>query len=162
MIPDPIVELSGVTIRYGNQSILAGLDLQIAKGSFIALVGPSGSGKTTLLKTINGLVSPNDGRVHINGRNIAETPPAELRRGIGYAFQGIGLFPHMTVAENIGIVPRLSGWSEQERGRSRFRTGRNGRLAQDGSAAIPRFAFRWAGPTDRFLRVRWPQGRRSC
>jgi osmoprotectant transport system ATP-binding protein len=81
----------------------------------VALVGPSGSGKTTLLKTINRLVEPDEGEVLIEGSDVRAQPAAELRRRIGYAFQGIGLFPHMNVAENIAIVPRLTGASEAER-----------------------------------------------
>ncbi len=96
-----------------------GVSLSIAPGAFTALVGASGSGKTTLLKTINRLVEPDAGEVRIDGRLVGEQPAPELRRTIGYAFQGVGLFPHLSVAENIGVTPRLLGW---ERARIAART----------------------------------------
>ena len=85
------------------------LSLQIGKGSFVALVGASGSGKSTLLRLVNRLDRPDEGCVLIEGRDVATLDPIALRRGVGYVFQHIGLFPHMTIAENIGIVPRLAG-----------------------------------------------------
>jgi osmoprotectant transport system ATP-binding protein len=84
--------------------------LEVADGGFLAVVGESGSGKSTLLKMVNRLVEPDSGRVEIDGRPVGEGPAAELRRRIGYVFQGIGLFPHLTVADNIGVTPRLLGW----------------------------------------------------
>lgn len=104
------IELSAIRKRYGAHAALDGVDLSVAPGQFVALVGGSGSGKTTLLKTINRLVAPDDGHVRIDGRDAAATPAHELRRGVGYVFQEVGLFPHLTVAENIGITPRLLGW----------------------------------------------------
>jgi osmoprotectant transport system ATP-binding protein len=83
-------------------------------GDFIALVGGSGSGKTTTLKMINRLIEPSSGRVLIDGQPAAGFEPHALRRRIGYVFQGIGLFPHMTVAENIAITPRLLGWTDAD------------------------------------------------
>jgi osmoprotectant transport system ATP-binding protein len=115
VVADPFLELSDITKRHGAVAALDGVSLSVAAGAFVALVGPSGSGKTTLLKTINRLVEPDEGEVRIEGRDVREGPPAELRRRIGYAFQGIGLFPHMDVAENIAIVPRLTGAPEAER-----------------------------------------------
>jgi len=103
------ITLSGLTKCYGAHVALDDVSLDIAQGSFVALVGSSGSGKTTLLKTINRLIEPDRGTIRIDGTDISDTPVAELRREIGYVFQGIGLFPHMSVAENIGIVPRLNG-----------------------------------------------------
>ncbi|MDT0575964.1 ATP-binding cassette domain-containing protein [Croceicoccus sp. F390] len=85
--------------------------IDIAAGSFVALIGASGSGKSTLLKTINRLIAPDEGRVLIEGVDVAGLAAPVLRRQIGYVFQGIGLFPHMNVAENIAIVPRLAGSS---------------------------------------------------
>jgi osmoprotectant transport system ATP-binding protein len=84
------------------------VSLAIAPGELVALVGPSGSGKTTLLKSINRLVDPDSGRVMVHGQDVRSLPVAELRRGIGYVFQAIGLFPHMSVAENIWVVPSLT------------------------------------------------------
>ncbi|MFN3515063.1 MAG: ATP-binding cassette domain-containing protein [Phenylobacterium sp.] len=103
------IELSGVAKRYGSHVALAGIDLAVAEGEFVALVGASGSGKTTLLKTINGLVAPDAGEVRVLG-GAAAGAPHELRRRIGYVFQEVGLFPHLTVAENIGVTSRLLGW----------------------------------------------------
>ena len=86
----------------------------VPAGQFVAIVGESGSGKTTLLKMINRLLEPDAGDVLVNGEPILAQAPHELRRRIGYVFQRIGLFPHLTVAENIGITPTLIGWSRDE------------------------------------------------
>ncbi len=88
------------------------VSLEVAAGSFVALVGASGSGKTTVMKTINRLIEPDAGEVRIDGVSAASTDAPTLRRSIGYVFQGAGLFPHLRVAENIGITPRLLGWRE--------------------------------------------------
>ena len=109
-MPDPIIELRGVSKRYGALAAVDDLSLALDAGSFTALLGGSGSGKTTALKTINGLVTPDAGQVLIDGAPAGAEPPHVLRRRIGYVFQEIGLFPHMTVAENIAIAPRLAGW----------------------------------------------------
>ena len=105
----PAVRFEGVTKRYGEAIALAGIDLEIAPGSFVALVGASGSGKSTLLKTVNRLIEPTSGTVLIDGSDVAADEPHLLRRRIGYVFQNIGLFPHMTVAENIAIGLRIDG-----------------------------------------------------
>jgi osmoprotectant transport system ATP-binding protein len=109
----PVIELQSVEKRYGGVVALAGVDLGISAGEFTALVGASGSGKTTLLKTINRLVAPDAGAVRVAGEDALATEPHVLRRKIGYIFQEIGLFPHMTVAENIGVTPRLLGWDRE-------------------------------------------------
>ncbi|MDB5446567.1 MAG: ATP-binding transporter protein [Phenylobacterium sp.] len=106
----PLIELEEVAKRYGAQPALAGVSLSVAKGEFVALVGGSGSGKTTLLKTINRLVPHDAGRIRIAGEDVQAIAPPALRRRIGYVFQEVGLFPHLTVAENIAITPRLLGW----------------------------------------------------
>ncbi len=93
--------------------MVSGLDLQVEDGEWLALIGASGSGKTTSLKMINRLVEPTRGRIFVGGRDVATIPPEELRRGIGYVLQAIGLFPHWTVAENVGAVPRLLGWDPE-------------------------------------------------
>ena len=85
----------------------------VAKGDLVAILGESGCGKTTTLKMINRLIDPTDGRIVLDGVDVMTIDPAILRRMIGYAFQGVGLFPHMTVAENIGITPKLLAWGEQ-------------------------------------------------
>lgn len=90
--------------------VLRGLNLDMPVGQTLALVGRSGTGKSTLLKLINGLLVPDRGQVVVEGRDTREWNPFELRRRIGYVLQEIGLFPHMTVAANIGLVPKLLGW----------------------------------------------------
>jgi osmoprotectant transport system ATP-binding protein len=106
----PAIELSGVEKRYGALAALAGVSLAVQPGEFTALVGGSGSGKTTLLKTINRLVTPDAGKVTVLGEDVALALPHLLRRKIGYVFQEVGLFPHLSVAENIAVTPRLLGW----------------------------------------------------
>jgi osmoprotectant transport system ATP-binding protein len=110
-----------VTKRYAgrNEAALDDLSLEIPAGTFCVLVGPSGGGKTTALKMVNRLITFDSGDIRIDGRSVRDLPLVELRRGIGYVIQQIGLFPHMTVGENIGTVPRLLGW---ERARIRDRT----------------------------------------
>lgn len=105
----PAVRFDGIAKSFdgGASFAVAALDLEIAGGSFVALVGESGSGKSTLLKTINRLVEPSAGSVSIGGEPVDAQDPADLRRHIGYVFQNIGLFPHMSVAENIMIIPRI-------------------------------------------------------
>ena len=109
-----MIELAGVSKVYGGTSAVDNVSLSIPQGAFIALVGGSGSGKTTTLKMINGLVQPTGGTIKIAGAAIADTPPHELRRGIGYVFQEVGLFPHLTVAENIAITPKLQGGAKAD------------------------------------------------
>jgi osmoprotectant transport system ATP-binding protein len=106
----PVIQLQGVGKRYGALAALEGVGLSVDAGAFVALVGGSGSGKTTLLKTINGLIRPDAGRVLVEGQDVAAAEPHRLRRRIGYVFQEVGLFPHLTVAENIAITPKLLGW----------------------------------------------------
>jgi len=103
------LDIESLTRRHGGRAALDDVSLQVREGEFVALVGPSGSGKTTLLKSINRLVEPDAGAVRIGGEDVRGRPVHELRRGIGYVIQAIGLFPHLTVAENVAIVPRLGG-----------------------------------------------------
>lgn len=103
----PVVAYAGVSVRRGATTIVDSVDLDIAAGSFVALTGASGAGKTTLLRLANRLITPDAGSVRIFGADIAGAEPAALRRGIGYAIQGVGLFPHWTVADNIAAVPWL-------------------------------------------------------
>src|SRR4249919_1587724 len=104
------IELNDVEKKYGALAALDRVSLSVAPGEFTALVGGSGSGKTTLLKTINRLVVPDAGTVRVLGQDVAAAEPHLLRRKIGYVFQEIGLFPHLSVAENIAITPKLLGW----------------------------------------------------
>src|SRR4051812_50111183 len=106
------------TKRYAGpgRAAIDALSLATPAGTFCVLVGPSGAGKTTALRMVNRLVPFDSGDIRIDGRSVRDLPAVELRRGIGYVIQQIGLFPHMTVADNVGTVPRLLGWS-----RSRIR-----------------------------------------
>jgi osmoprotectant transport system ATP-binding protein len=101
-----------VTKRYAGRegAAIEELSLEVPAGTFCVLVGPSGGGKTTALKLVNRLVDFDEGDVRIDGRSVREIPVVELRRGIGYVIQQIGLFPHMTIGDNVGTVPRLLGW----------------------------------------------------
>jgi osmoprotectant transport system ATP-binding protein len=108
-----MIELDRLVKRYATQTApaLDGLSLDLASGELTAVVGPSGSGKSTLLRCVNRMVEPDSGEVRIDGRSAREMDPVALRRATGYVIQGIGLFPHLSVAENIGVVPSLLGWS---------------------------------------------------
>src|SRR4051794_33390135 len=86
------------------------VSLRVPRGRLLVLLGGSGCGKTTTLKMINRLVEPTAGRIEVDGKDVRSFDPVQLRRGIGYVIQGSGLFPHMTVADNIAVVPRLLGW----------------------------------------------------
>ena len=105
----PVLEFREVRKRFDAVAAVDGISLEIAGGTFVALVGASGSGKSTLLKTVNRLVDTDEGRVLFEGEDVATLPLPALRRRVGYVFQSIGLFPHMTVAENIAIGPKLAG-----------------------------------------------------
>jgi osmoprotectant transport system ATP-binding protein len=109
-----MIDLKDVIKAYGAQRAVGPLTFKVDTGQFVALLGGSGSGKTTTLKMINGLVAPDAGEVLIEGRPAADEPPHLLRRRIGYVFQEIGLFPHMTVAENIAVGPKLAGWGAEK------------------------------------------------
>src|SRR5262245_34025834 len=89
------------------------VSLTVPTGTLLILLGGSGCGKTTTLKMINRLIEPTSGRIEVNGRDVRSLDAVELRRGIGYVFQGIGLFPHLTVAENVAVVPRLLRWTKE-------------------------------------------------
>ncbi len=115
------IRLAGLTKRYpgADRPAVDHLDLEMPAGEIVALVGPSGCGKTTTLKMLNRLIEPTSGTIEIDGRPVHELPVHELRRGIGYVIQHTGLFPHKTVAANIGTVPRLLGW-DKDRTRARI------------------------------------------
>ncbi len=98
----------------GGVEAVSDLSLTVEEGETLVLLGTSGSGKTTTMKMVNRLIEPSGGRIFVDGRNILEEDPVALRRRIGYAIQHIGLFPHMTVAENIGVVPKLLGWRHED------------------------------------------------
>ncbi len=112
--PAAFLRFEAVEKRYGPVVAVGDVSLDIAQGSFTALVGASGSGKSTLLKMVNRLAEPTSGRVLLAGEDVTGLPAPALRRRIGYVFQSIGLFPHMDVARNIGIGPRIAGASLDE------------------------------------------------
>jgi osmoprotectant transport system ATP-binding protein len=108
------IAFHNVVKRYPGRERAAveNLNLEVPPGDICVLIGPSGCGKTTALKMVNRLISISDGDITIDGRSVRQLELTQLRRGIGYVFQQIGLFPHMTVEQNIGAVPRLLGWSK--------------------------------------------------
>ncbi|PAD64025.1 glycine/betaine ABC transporter ATP-binding protein [Bacillus siamensis] len=111
-----MLTLENVSKTYkGGKKAVNSINLNIAKGEFICFIGPSGCGKTTTMKMINRLIEPTEGRILIEGRNIMEQDPVELRRSIGYVIQQIGLFPHMTIQQNITLVPKLLKHPAEER-----------------------------------------------
>jgi osmoprotectant transport system ATP-binding protein len=114
-----MINFTSVTKAYDDRKVVGPLSVTIKKSQFVALLGGSGSGKTTTLKMINGLTAPTTGSVSVDGRAVGDEPLPLLRRRIGYVFQEVGLFSHMTVAENIAIGPRLARW---ELGRIAART----------------------------------------
>ncbi|MGG1575405.1 ABC transporter ATP-binding protein [Fictibacillus sp. NRS-1165] len=103
----------GKTYADGFQA-LKNINLEIKEGELVALIGPSGSGKTTTMKMINRLIEPSRGEILINGESISEKDPVQLRRNIGYVIQQIGLLPHMSIGDNISLVPRLKGWKKEQ------------------------------------------------
>jgi len=115
MIPAPVaISFQNVSKSYGGAAapVLDRVSLDVHEREFLAVVGPSGSGKTTLLRLVNRLIDPTEGAVQVEGQDVQSIDAVTLRRRIGYVFQGVGLFPHMTVAENIAITPRLLGWDD--------------------------------------------------
>lgn len=109
------IEFDSVSVRFGTHRVLEGLSLTVDTGETVVLLGRSGSGKSTALRLVNRLLEPEAGTVRVHGRPTLEWDPIELRRGIGYVIQEVGLFPHFTVAENVELVPRLLGWAEGQR-----------------------------------------------
>ncbi|MGV6972330.1 choline ABC transporter ATP-binding protein OpuBA [Bacillus halotolerans] len=111
-----MLTLKNVSKTYkGGKKAVNSVNLEIEKGEFICFIGPSGCGKTTTMKMINRLIEPSAGQIFIDGENMMEQDPVELRRKIGYVIQQIGLFPHMTIQQNISLVPKLLKWPEQQR-----------------------------------------------
>ncbi|TPW29221.1 ABC transporter ATP-binding protein [Martelella alba] len=108
-----MIEIDAITKIYNGAAAVDDVSLTVETGEITAIVGTSGSGKTTLMRMINRLVEPTSGTIRIDGRDNRDLPAYELRRGIGYAIQGHGLFPHRTVAENIATVPKLLGWDRK-------------------------------------------------
>jgi osmoprotectant transport system ATP-binding protein len=112
-----MIQLENLTKQFGaGMPVVRGVSLRVADGEFLVLIGESGSGKTTTLHMINRLTEPTSGRVLIDGEDVRTGDAVSVRRKMGFVFQEVGLFPHMTVGENIGITPRLLGWSAHDTG----------------------------------------------
>ena len=110
----PMIEFRDIAYALPNgQPLLSGLNLEVQRGETLVLLGRSGSGKTTTLKLVNRLLTPTGGEVRVNGAPTAESDVIRLRRSIGYVIQDVGLFPHFTVERNIGLVPRIEGWTAE-------------------------------------------------
>ena len=110
-----MVVFDNVTKSFGNHTVISDLSLEIPRGQFTVLIGPSGCGKTTTLKMINRLIEPTRGTIYVDGQDITKVSPVDLRRQIGYVIQQIGLFPNMTIEQNIEVVPRLLKWPKEKR-----------------------------------------------
>ena len=109
-----MIEYKNVVLRYTDKDILKDVNLRIENGEFMVLVGPSGSGKTTMLKMVNRLLEPTDGNIYMDGKRIKDYDERELRLSTGYVLQAIALFPNLTVAENVALIPEMKGWSKEQ------------------------------------------------
>lgn len=109
-----MIEYKHVVLRYTEKEVLRDVNLRIEQGEFMVLVGPSGSGKTTMLKMINRLLEPTGGDIYMDGKRIKDYDERELRLYTGYVLQAIALFPNLTVAENIALIPEMKGWSKEQ------------------------------------------------
>ena len=109
-----MIEYKNVALSYTEKDILKDVNLRIEDGEFMVLVGPSGSGKTTMLKMINRLLEPTDGNIYMDGKRIKDYDERELRLSTGYVLQAIALFPNLTVAENIALIPEMKGWTKSQ------------------------------------------------
>jgi osmoprotectant transport system ATP-binding protein len=110
-----MIEFVKVGKRYGEINVLEDISLRIEQGELTVLIGPSGSGKSTMLRLINRMIEPSSGQILLHDKNTAGLDPVDMRRGIGYVIQSIGLFPHMTVLENIAVVPSILGTPKEQR-----------------------------------------------
>lgn len=109
-----MIEYQHVALTYTDKEILHDVNLRIENGEFMVLVGPSGSGKTTMLKMVNRLLEPTDGNIYMDGKRIKDYNQRELRLSTGYVLQKIALFPNLTVAENIALIPQMKGWDKTD------------------------------------------------
>ncbi len=110
-----MITLRNIEKHYDGVTALNQVSLEIARGELVVLIGPSGCGKSTLLRTVNRMTEPDGGQIIIDGKNALASDPVLLRRSIGYVIQNVGLFPHLTVRENVAVVPQLLGWDKARR-----------------------------------------------
>ena len=108
------IQFKYVQKNFGDNLVIPDLSFTVQEGEFVTILGSSGSGKTTLLKMVNGLLKPSAGEILIGGKKLADQDLVNLRRHIGYVVQQIGLFPHMTIAQNIGVVPKILNWPHEK------------------------------------------------
>lgn len=111
---NPIIQFNHVSKKYGQTAAVNDLSFSIGKGEFITILGASGCGKTTTLKMLNGLIQPTSGTITVDGKRLSDWDLVDLRRHMGYVVQQIGLFPHMTIADNIAVVPKMLGWGQEK------------------------------------------------
>lgn len=109
-----MLEFKNIKKIFKNQTVIKDISFTVNKGEFVVIVGQSGCGKTTTLKMINKLISPTSGNIYLNGKDILKEDTIKLRRNMGYVIQQTGLLPHMTVGENVGIIPKLEKWTEDK------------------------------------------------
>ena len=140
---DPIIQFVDVTKANDDEAILERFSLDIGRGEFLTIIGSSGCGKTTLLKMINGLLIPDTGTVFVQGQDISKTDLIALRRNIGYAIQGVGLFPHMTVRKNIAYVPSLL--NKQNRQKTEAAVARLGKVVGLDESLLDRYPSELSG-----------------
>jgi osmoprotectant transport system ATP-binding protein len=155
------IRLDGVSKVYADGTVgVAELDLTFAAGELTVLVGPSGCGKTTTMKMINRIIEPTTGRILLDGEDVTQADPDQLRRRIGYVIQSVGLFPHQTVRANVGTVPRLLGWDTSAPGSTNSST-QSGSTPPSTVTATPRSspADSASGPASP---APWPPTPPSC
>ena len=110
-----MIQLKNIEKHYGSIKVLHDINLNLEKGRLLVLIGPSGCGKSTLLRIVNRMIEPTSGQVLINGKDALHLDPVILRRSIGYVIQSVGLFPHLTIQQNVEVVPGLLGWDKNRR-----------------------------------------------
>ena len=104
-----MIKFENIVKKYGDTTVIDHFNLEIQPGELVVFIGPSGCGKTTLLKMINRLIEPTSGKIYVKGKDITKEDPIQLRRNIGYVIQNVGLFPHMSIKENLEIIPKVKG-----------------------------------------------------
>ena len=151
-----MISLRSVTKRFAGATSDAvhELSLDVFEGEVVVLVGPSGCGKTTTMRMINRLIEATSGQVVVEGTDVLKRDPVELRRGIGYVIQTVGLMPHRTVAQNIATVPDLLGWEQSRTARTRRRDGRAARAGSGAAGSLPVASSRAASGNGRAWRGR--------